>query len=354
MEIRVDPEKIQKLVKEIFKAAGLKDDEAFTVSENLVQAEMRGIRSHGLVQVANYVNLIRSKKINADAKITLLREGPANLVFDAQNAPGSVAVKFAMEKTIEKAKKSGVAVTTVKNGTHFGFAAYYAMQALKENMIGFAFTSTGKAVAPFGGFEKMLGTNPICVAVPAGEKRPVIFDAATSNVAYNKIFFAYTEGRSIPDNWGLTTNGSPTTNPADIIEKGGALLPFGSYKGYGLGFIVYIITSLLAGVDVSEESGETAGENYMQVAFNFAAIDISRFTEPETFKKNLDISIARLKASKTAPGISEILIPGEIEFKNYEKAQKEGLVLYEGVSSILRKSLEELGLPGHLEDCIIK
>ena len=352
MEITVDSEKIRKLVQEIFEKSGLKSEEAFTVSENLVQAEMRGIRSHGLVQVGNYSKMIQSKGINPDAKITLIKEGPGNLVFDADHAPGSVAGQYAMAKTIEKAKKNGVAISTVRNGTHFGYAAYYAMQALKENMFGLAFTSTGSAVAPFGGFEKMLGTNPICVAVPAGKLRPVVFDAATSNAAYNKVFFAYTEGQKIPDDWALDPKGFATTNPSDVVEGGGALLPFGGYKGYGLGFIVFIITSLLSGMNFSDTAEQNAVDSYRKVAYNFAAIDISRFTELESFKKNLDYSIEQLKNSKKTEGTAEIFVPGEIEFNNYDNSLKKGLVLYEGVAGNLRKLLSELGISKTLEDCL--
>ena len=353
MAITVDPEKIKELVQIIFERSGLNPYEAEIVSDNLVQAELRGIRSHGLVQVKNYSKLIKEGNINSSAQIKTLKEGPSTLVLDADHAPGSVSGTFAMKKTIEKAKESGVAITTVKNGTHFGFAAYYAQQALGENMIGLSFTSTGKAVAPFGGFEKMIGTNPICVAIPSENGKSVIFDAATSNVAFNKIFFAYTEGRTIPDDWALDINGNKTTNPKDIIEDGGALLPFGEYKGYGLGFIVFILTTLLSGTSVLDDTDETAVENYRQVAYNFAAIDISRFTDVENFKKNLAVSVERLKASKKLPGNAEIFVPGEIEANNYEKGIKEGLVLYDGVSNALKETLEDLKINKTLESCAI-
>ena len=354
MELRVDPGKTRRLVQEIFEHSGLSEEEAFTVSENLILAEMRGIRSHGLVQVENYSQKMREGKINPRSKITLLREGKGNAVFDADHAPGSVAGKFAMRHTIRKARQNGVAVSTVRNGTHFGYAAYYAMQALDDDMIGLAFTSTGAAVAPFGGYERLVGTNPICVAVPAGKARPVVFDAATSNVAFNKAFFAYTEGRSIPDDWGLDADGKATTNPADIVTGGGALLPFGGYKGYGLGFIVFIITTLLSGTSVLEDCKETAAENYMKVSYNFAAIDISQFTDIAEFKRNLDISVERIKSSKRIAGIDEIFVPGEIESNNYVKSQREGLILYDGVSNSISRTLAELGIPMSLSDCFFK
>jgi len=255
-----------------------------------------------------------------------------------------------MQKTIEKAKKNGVAISVVKNGTHFGFAAYYAMDALPENFIGLAFTSTGNTVAPYGGFDKVLGTNPICVVVPAGSERPIIFDAATSNVAYNKCFFAYTEGKSIPDNWAISENGSVTTNPADVVERNGALLPFGGYKGYGLDLIVFIITTLLSGTSVLEGVENSSAENTKKISFNFAAIDISRFTNVDDFKKNVDISIKRIKDSRKCPGVEEIFIPGEIEFNTYEKSKKYGLEIFSGVYNKITETLNELGIEKKLED----
>ena len=348
--ITVDSEKIQKLVSKIFVASGLNKSDADTVADNLVQAEMRGIRSHGLVQVANYSTFMRNGKINVNADIKLLSESISTLAFDADFAPGAVAGKHAMERTLEKAKATGVAVATVKNGTHFGFAAYYALDAIKENMIGLAFTSSSFLVAPFGGYERVQGTNPICIAVPAKNKRPVVFDAATSNAAYNKSFFAYTEGRSIPDDWGLDSSGNKTTNPADIVKKGGALLPFGGYKGYGLGFIISILTTVLSGTAIAADADGSIIEKTNGIGFNFAAIDISRFVDVDAFRKTVSLSIDRIKQSKKQNGVEEIYIPGEIEWNLYEKSKKDGLVLYNGVASEITRTIQELGLDDSLEN----
>jgi len=350
MSITVDSKKIHSLLTEIFETSGLTHEEALTVAENLVQAEMRNIRSHGLVQTANYSRFIQEGKFKSNAQIKIISEGPSTLAIDADHAPGSVAGKYAMARTIEKARKNGVAITTVKNGTHFGYAAYYAKEALPENFIGLAFTSTGPVVAPFGGVQRLLGTNPICVAVPAGHERPVIFDAATSNQAYNKVFFAYTEGRQIPDDWGLDKDGNTTTDPKDIVEDKGALLPFGGYKGYGLSFIVFILTTLLSGTSIQESSQDKVSENTRKISYNFAAIDISRFTDIKSFKENLDYSIKQIKESRKRPGVEEIFVPGEIEFNNYEKAEKEGLLIYDGVEKMINDTLKNLKIDKSLND----
>lgn len=350
MSYIVDPKKMLKLESEIFQKSGLKKNEADIVAENLVEAEMRGIHSHGLIQTENYSKLMRAHKINSDSHIKIAAEGPSTYVFDADHAPGSVAGTFAMEKTIEKAKKTGVCVSTVRNGTHFGFAAYYAMKALPENFIGLAFTSTGLAVAPFGGYDKVLGTNPICVAVPAGKKRPIVFDAATSTVAYNKIFFAYTEGKQIPDDWALSADGKPTENPADVIEKNGPQTAFGGYKGYGLDLIVFIITTLLSGTSVLSDQGDTTAECTSKIGYNFAAIDISRFTDVELFKENIDVTIERIKNSRRREGVKEIFVPGEIEYNMHEKQEKEGLFISDGIAGKIHAALEQVGIKTTLSD----
>ena len=348
MSLLVDSEKTKKLISLIFEKTGLNKESSNIVAENLIQAEMRGIRSHGLVQVANYSTFMRNGKINTNPNIQLISESDYTTAFDADFAPGAVAGLHAMKKTIEKAKKSGVAVSTVKNATHFGFAAFYAQEALKENLIGMAFTSSGLLVAPFGGHERVLGTNPICIAVPAKKERPVIFDAATSNAAYNKSFFAYTEGRKIPLDWGMDPQGKATDDPTDIVKNGGALFPFGGYKGYGLGLIVYLITSVLSGSSIVKEN-DAINEIPGKIGYNFAAIDISKFVDVEDIKQTVDLAVNRLKKSKKNDEVERIYVPGEIEADLYDKAKQEGLLLYDGVISEITRTLKELKITESLD-----
>lgn len=348
MALIVDSEKTKNLVSLIFVRSGLDEKDAHLVAENLVQAEMRGIRSHGLVQVANYSAYMRNGKINVKAEMKTISESDSALSFDADFAPGAVAGKYAMQRTIEKAEKTGVAVSTVKNATHFGFAAFYAQEAVKKDLIGLAFTSSSLLVAPFGGFERVLGTNPICVAVPAFQERPVVFDAATSNAAYNKSFFAYTEGRKIPRNWGMDAHGKPTENPADIVKNGGALFPFGGYKGYGLDFIVYLLTAVLGGSAIGRNENGIF-EDSGKIGYNFAAIDIAKFTDTEAFKKTVDFAVRRIKASKKQAETERIYVPGEIEAELYEKAKTDGILLYDGVAREIRRTLSELGIAESLD-----
>ena len=352
MSLCIDANKIEQLLVHIFMESGLKDLEmASTVAENLVLAEMRNIRSHGLVQTSNYSKWMLSGRMNTKPQMKIVKETPVTLAIDADFAPGAVAGKYAMNLTIAKAKENGIAMTTVKNGTHYGISAYYAMQATKEDMIGIAFTNSVKLMAPFGGYERELGTNPICIAAPAKKHNAVIYDGATSKAAYNKIFFAYTDGREIPSDWALDPGGRDTTNPKDIIIDKGAVLPSGEYKGYGLAVMVNILTGLLSGGSITSNEHGDIEEDSNATAYSFMVIDISKFTEIEAFKQTTDLFIERLKNSKKRENVEEIFVPGEIEDICYEKSKNEGIILGDGVAKEITKTLEKLQIKMTLQDC---
>ena len=351
MSIRVDYLKIRDYVTKVFAKTGLSEEYAVAVADNLVQAEIRGVRSHGLVQVRNYVDKYEQGLYNVAPDIKELKEAQSTLLIDGDNGPGAVIGKYAMKRTIEKAKETGMAVTTVKNATHFGMAAYYAMDALEENMIGFAFTNVSPLVAPYSGYSRELGTNPICIVVPAGNRLPVVFDAATSEAAFNKIFFARTEGIEIPDNWALDNQGRATTNPRDIVDDGGALVPFGEYKGYGLSVMVHILTGILSGSSLSIGEDGNVKEDVSKVGYNFAALDISKFIDIDDFKKMIDDMVDRLKGSARRDENIPIYVPGEPEYNNAQNALETGVEIFDGVAADLRYVGEKAGIDVTLEDC---
>lgn len=351
MSIRVDYNKMIELLTEIFEKCGLVTEHAAIVAENLVMAESRGVRSHGLVQVKNYVGKYEKGLYNATPRIREIKENGGTLIIEGDNGPGAVCGKYAMQRTIEKAKETGIAVTVVRNSTHFGMAEYFAKDAAAENMIGFAFTNVSvPLVAPFGGYTKQLGTNPICIAVPAGEHEPVIFDAATSEAAFNKVIYARAEGKKIPEGWAVDGKGNPTTDPNAVIEEG-ALVSFGGYKGYGLAFMVNILTGLLSGACLLKEEDGTVRENENGVGFNFAAIDISRFMDPEDFKKLVDVFVDRVKNSSRTEENIPILVPGEPEHAKYLDALEHGIEIFPGVQAELEEVERHLQTTRTLESC---
>lgn len=352
MNVKMSPQKVARFCTETFTTFNVNKPDAATIADNLLQAELRGVRSHGLVQVKNYINYFKSGRINASPKIRIENESTATLVVDGDNGPGSVTGKWTMEKCIEKAKNSGAAFATVKNGTHFGMAAYYAMMALEHDMIGIASCNAGTIVSVYGGISRALGTNPICLAAPADKHLPLVYDGATSEAAFNKIFFAHTEGRKIPFGWALDSEGNDTDDPKKAME--GSLIPFGGYKGSGLSVFVNVFCGLLSGAAVQKDlqTGEIS-ESPQSVGFLFGAIDISRFQPPEQFKKAVDVMIDRLKASKKKSGISSILMPGEPEFLKKEENLRSGLCVGRGVLNDLKEVEKICNTSLHIDDCAV-
>jgi LDH2 family malate/lactate/ureidoglycolate dehydrogenase len=325
----IDSEAAKRFCVELLSAYHVREEDAEIVADNLVEAELRGIRSHGLYQLKYYTYLLKSGKMNTRPNITIVRDGGSVVTVDADRAPGAVAGKRAMKICIERAKTSGIAGVTVENATHFGIAAYYAMMALEENMIGIALCNAPPSVLAYGGIARQLGTNPICVAVPAGRSLPVVYDGATSEAAIGKISIALAEGKPIPKGWAIDRNGNDTTNAEAVAD--GALLPFGGYKGFGLSLIVHIMSGLLSGASFRKEDDGSVTEQTDGVGFYFGAIDIRKFVEVSDFTAAVDRMVERMKASAQLPDAPMIVMPGEQEFLNKEKYLREGIAIGPGV-----------------------
>jgi LDH2 family malate/lactate/ureidoglycolate dehydrogenase len=230
-------------------------------------------------------------------------------------------------------------------------AAYYAMRALGHDMIGFAFCSARPRIAVHGGISRALGTNPICAAIPAARENPVVFDAATSKTAYNKIVYALREGRGLEKGLAIDARGQDTDDPAAALR--GALLPFGGYKGSGLAVIVQILCSLLTGAAFQfDEKTHGLRENPDKIGFYFMAVDIAAFQPPELFKKSVDLLARRLKNSQKTSGQGTIYMPGELEYLAHAEQSARGLILGEGVAADLDALRRELALDGNVADCL--
>ena len=350
MTMRLDKEKLSAFCVEIFQAAGLCREYAARVTDCLIAAELRAVRSHGLVQAKNYVGGLKSGAVNKNPRIKTLKDAPATILIDGDAAPGSVSGVYAMDKCIEKARTSGVASAAVKNGTHFGMAAYYAMRAIEYDMIGIAFCNARPRIAVHGGVSRALGTNPICAAIPAGREKPVIFDAATSKTAYNKVLYAFREGSGIEKGLAIDAGGNDTDDPAAALQ--GAFLPFGGYKGSGLAVVVQILCSLLTGAafQFDEKTGGLS-EDADKIGFYFTAVDIAAFQPPELFKKAVDLLTRRLKNSQKRTGQDKIYMPGELEYMAHAEQSARGVTLGKTVAADLDALRRELSLDGSVKDC---
>lgn len=350
---RLDNEKLKEFCTEIFEKVGISEVEARTVSDNLIEAQLRGVQSHGIAKVVDYADYIEKGKFNAKPDIQILKESISTISIDGDHGMGAVLGKFAMEKCIEKAKISGIASATVSKGSHFGMAGFYSMMALEKNMIGIALCNSGNVMTIYGGTSRVLGTNPISIAVPANEKYPIVFDAATSEAAFNKIRLANTEGRDIPEGWAIDKNGKDTVNAREALE--GAVIPFGGYKGSGLAVMVNILTCVLSGAFLDAHGEETKkGETSKSVGFYFSAIDIEKFQDVDIFKKSIDLMVGELKASNRNEDVENIFMPGEIEYLRKEENLRFGVEIGGGVLDGLKQLQKKYSLKNRIEDCIIR
>ncbi len=349
-EIYVNPQKAKEFCIEAFEVLGVPKQDAETVATNLVEGELRGLGSHGVSRMKFYINKLEGGGFNPKPDIKIIRERPSMLVMDADNALGAVAGTKAMSMCIEKAKKTGSACAAVRKGNHFGIAAFYSMMALEHNMIGFATCNSNSLMAVYGGTSRILGTNPISIAVPAGKRLPLVFDAATSLVASGKIIVADIEGKPIPEGWAMDKDGKSTTNAKEALE--GALLPFGGYKGSGLSIMVDVFSGILTGALFGLHIGELRGspEKGQDVGFFYGAVDIDSFEDVNTFKTRVDQMIDELKASKKAEGAERIYMPGELEFIKKEANLRNGFKIGSGVLKDLMDIKNKYGLKSNPEE----
>ncbi|NNK92780.1 MAG: ureidoglycolate dehydrogenase, partial [Desulfobacterales bacterium] len=237
-DILVKVEELMPLVSDRLAKAGLNRAHANLVSEVLVHADLRGVRSHGVIRTEHYVTRLKAGGLTKNPTFSFqqIRKGAG--LLNADGGMGHAACKEAMDHAITLARESGIAMVGVEDGSHCGALSYFVFQAVRAGMVGIALTHTDKCVAPFGGAKPFFGTNPIAFGFPCKEKPPVVIDMATSNTAYGKILHAREKDTSIPNDWGLDEKGATTTNP----HKVQALLPFGGPKGYGIGMAIDVLT----------------------------------------------------------------------------------------------------------------
>jgi len=338
--------KLIKFTADIMQAAGLPEEDSKLFAESLIEADMRGIPSHGITRLAAYSRRVKEGLCNTSGEISVVEDGKVLLKIDGNNCMGVVTATKTMKLCIERAKEYGVCFAAVKGGCHFGAASFYTQMAARENMIGICTSNGPVAVAPIGGKIPFLGTNPLSISIPAEKYPPLILDMATSVVARGKITLAKKKGDSIPLGWGVDKNGKPTTNPEDVLN-GGAVLPFGGAKGFGISLIIEILCSCLAGAKNSRNVGsfyDFSGTK-QDLGFFMGVINVEKIMPVKEFVAKVDELFAELKSQPKAEGVEEIMIPGEIELNNYRRAQEKGVELPPAVVAELKVLSEEYGVP---------
>lgn len=342
--VRVPVGPLERYTQAIFERVGVPAADAAVAAEVLIRSDVRGIESHGVPRLDWYVRLIRAGEIVTHPDWQIVRETPAAATVDGGGGLGMVVGKRAMELAIAKAEQVGCGFVTVTNSRHYGIAGYYAELALAHDMIGLSMTNAAPCAVPTFGTEPRFGTNPLAIAIPAGEELPFLLDMATTTVAYGKLEIAARQGKPVPEGWALDQAGQPTTDPV-VGMASRNLLPLGStplmsnFKGYGLGVAVDVLCGVLSGFG----HGPLLG--WLHAGHFFGAWRVDAFRPLDEFKANMDEMIRGLHATPVAPGYERVLIAGEREFLAERENRARGIPLHRSSASMLEKLGQDLGVP---------
>ena len=334
--------------KNVFISIGCSEEHAALAATGLLRADLRGIDSHGIARLSGYIRLWEAKRANATPDIQVIHETPSTGVVDGDSGLGLVVAPFAMDLAISKAENIGSGWIAVRNSNHFGIAAQHAMKALEKDMIGIVMTNASALVAPTFSIERLLGTNPICVAIPAGVEFPFVADLATTTAANGKLEILQRKNQLAPAGWIQDKEGNISTNPHEI-KSGGALLPLGgdrehgSHKGYALGAIVDIFSGVLSGANYGPWVPPFPA--FIPVPDNmpgkgighfFGAMRIDAFRKADEFKKDMDQWLKRFRGAKTAKEFDQVLVPGDPERFMETDRRKNGIPLMQAVQEDLQ------------------
>lgn len=348
---------LRKFTEDVFRKMGCSDRDAQDTADVFMAAELRGLPSHGMIRIKDYFQLWKAGRINISPNIRVVHESPSTAVVDGDGAIGMIASSFSMRVAIEKARNCGTGWVATRGSNHFGIAGYYAMMALEHDMIGICMTNANPLVAPTFSISKLLGTNPLAVAVPAGSWPPFVADFATTPIARGKLAVAAKKGEKVPLGFVQDKDGIPSDDP-DILTRGGSMLTLGgdythgSHKGYCMSAWVDIFSAVLSGANfgpfvppsvaylpvLEKKVGEGTGHF-------FGAMRIDAFQPASAFKEKMDEWIRTFKSAAPAAGQKEVLVPGEPEYRIEQKLRKEGIHVIPAIAKEMKEIADELGVP---------
>jgi LDH2 family malate/lactate/ureidoglycolate dehydrogenase len=316
----------------------------------LLSGSLRSLpgQGQGVQQLPTYAERIRTGVVDVEARFEITARHAGVALADANRGLGSVSATKAMNLAVELAAAQGIGAVGVRDSTHFGIAAYYAMLALPHDFIGIAMSNAGPEIAPWGGAQAVVGTNPWAVAVPAGRELPVVLDIANSTSGKGMIGWFAREGRAIPDDWALTVDGRRTTDGE--LGLAGTLFPLGGPKGYGMAVVVDALTGVLTG---SAFGLACFGSEWQNVGHLLIALDLSKFGPVPDFKARMDALIGQIRSSPLAPGADAIYLPGELEHRRAEDRRRHGVPIEVGRFEALVALGDELGVQTSLEGALV-
>jgi LDH2 family malate/lactate/ureidoglycolate dehydrogenase len=337
---------LRSLARRMLEALRVPSEEAAWVAESLVRADLAGHEAYGVMRIPQYVRAIRSGLTRPGARFEVVQDAPALALIDGHWGLGQVVARGAMELAIRKAKEAKIASVGAYHLSHVGRLADYTRMAAEQDLVGIMTANAGGAspvVAPFGGREGRLGTNPMSIAFPTGGSVPFVLDMATSVVAEGRVRMKRQRGEQTPEGWLIDHEGNPTTDPGVLDrEPRGAILPFGGlagHKGFGLAMVVEILSGILARGGFAGDRAQHFGNGTYIVA-----IDISAFVDPEEFYAEIDDLLAYVKTAPTAPGVAAIMYPGEPEAVAQQRHEREGIALDGATWQAIVALARELGV----------
>ncbi len=343
-EVRVADGDLHVLLVAIYRACGMDAEDAGAMADSHVQSDLRGVHSHGALRVAGYVERLQHGGVDPRGRPAVVGGMGACAVVDGGNSMGQIGCRFAMHEAITRAATSGIAAVAVRGSNHCGALAPYAMQALQQDMIGLFTTHSLPIMAPWGGADRLIGNNPLAVAIPADTEFPIVHDAAFSEAAYGKVVYYQQQGWDLPSGWAFDKDGLPATTTQQALD--GLLAPIGGFKGAGLGLVMGILSAMLADASYGTELGSAQqGPPVAGQDSQFAiALHIGAFTDPARFRQRVDGVIHELRASRRAPGTQRLYAPGELEFRTAAAYGADGIPLTRATLADLQQTAQMLNV----------
>lgn len=328
------------LIRGIYLASGFSEYESDTIAKVITHSDFTGVYSHGLSRLTRYLRQIKQGVLNSKPDFRKVLEDETVLVYDCDNGSGIVNVNRAYDEALEKAREHGMAFATGRHSSNIGCGSYYGWRAAKDNMILLAGCNTYAFASPYGGADKLLGTNPIIFAMPTENEYPIVLDISTTNVASGKIQAAEREGKTINPEWAKDFDGNPTTDPS----KAYTLTPIAAHKGYGLAVMVDLLSTVLSGACYGTDIGLYSKLEMENTGFYILLIDPTKFMPLEQFKAGTDRYIRMMKDSRKAQGVEEIFLPGEIEYRKFKENCETGMSFSVNLENELAGLAVDLGI----------
>jgi len=340
---RVNHERLLDFCTAVYEKVGMPPQDARLVADTLVQADLWGHQSHGVLRLGWYRDRVLNKVMNPETKPEFVVDAGAMALIDGHDGVGHVLTMLATREAVKRAKAHGIGAVGVRNSNHFGTCMYYTMMGAREGCVMFLTSNGGPAMAPWGGMKKIIGTNPWSVAAPVGNGAPFTVDMANTGVARGKIYLARNKRLPIPLGWAINAKGEPTTDPQEAID--GIILPMAEHKGYAIAAMVDMMSGVLTGsgflsaVHSPYKTAEKSNCGHLMIA-----IDIEKFQPLAEFHSRMQKFVKEIKSVPVAKGFDEVFYPGEIEFNNDRKHRKEGIQLPDDTFADLKRIAGEMSL----------